>query len=211
MKARAALAGNLCIDVDEPLDAATCTLFANYGVRGVWRYLSDVTTSELAIITSAGLLLFFVNHSRLPGWLPTAAEGTLDAKRDLADFARLGVPVGVHVFFDLEGVGGDSPSNLIAHLNAWAAAVKAAGYIPGLYVGDQSLLTSAQLYGLPDVHLYWHSGSRVVDIAGAEAGPACGWSVYQGSIFDVKIFGVEIDWDFVGGDFQGRLPIGVAA
>jgi len=211
MKVQAAAAGHLCIDVDEPLDGATCTFFKNYGVRGVWRYLSDVTLAEAQTITSSGLILYFVNHSRLPGWIPSADDGALDAKRDIADLKRLGVPAGVHVFFDLEGVGGASPSNLIAHLNAWASAIKTGGYIAALYVGYQALLTSAQLYALPDVHLYWHGASRVEDIAGAEAGPACGWSVYQGSIVDVQMFGVEIDWDFIGGDFNGRLPIGIAA
>jgi hypothetical protein len=212
MKAQAAQAGQLCIDIDEPLSSATCTLFKNYGVRGVWRYLSDLRPAEVQTITSSGLILYFVNHSRLPGWIPSAADGALDAKRDLADLKRLGIPAGVHVFFDLEGVGGGagSVSNLSAHLDAYASAITAAGYTPAVYVGAESLLTSAQLYDL-GFFLYWHGASHVVDVTEAEAGPKCGWSVYQGSIVDVKIFGVEIDWDFVSGDFHGRLPVGVAA
>jgi len=212
MRFQQAQGGDLCVDVDEPLSAGACGLMRAWGVRGVWRYLSDLTLMEVMTITSSSLILYFVNHSRLPGWIPSAAEGALDAKRDLTDLARLGVPAGVHVFFDLEGVGGGAGSvaNLIAHLDAYASAIKAGGYIPAVYVGDQSLLTSVQLYAL-GFELYWKSGSHVVDITGVEAGPECGWSAYQGSIFDVKMFGVEIDWDFISGDFKGRLPIGVAA
>lgn len=212
MKAQVAQAGDLCIDIDEPLDQSTCTLFRSRGVRGVWRYLPDLTSAEVQVIISSLLILYFVNHSRLPGWIPSAAEGALDAQRDIADLKRLGVPGGVHVFFDLEGVGGGAGSvaNLIAHLDAYASAITTAGYIPAVYVGAEALLTSAQLYALGFV-LYWHSASRVEDVLGAEAGPECGWSVYQGSITEVKLFGVEIDWDFIGGDFRGRLPVGVAA
>ncbi len=42
-------------------------------------------------------------------------------------------------------------------------AVKAAGYLPGLYVGGGALLSGEQLYSLPFEH-YWRSQSRVPDI-----------------------------------------------
>jgi hypothetical protein len=210
MRAQIAQAGDLCIDADEPIDQATCTLLRSRGVRGIIRYLSDLTTGEVATIIASGLILYFVNHSRLPGWIPSAAEGALDAQRDIVDLQKLSVPAGVHVFFDLEGVGGGDPAALIAHLDTYASAIAKAGYTPAVYVGAQSLLTSAQLYDL-GFFLYWHGASHVEDITGAEAGPACGWAMYQGSIVDVKLFGITLDWDFVGGDFHGRLPIGVAA
>jgi hypothetical protein len=202
--------GDLCVDVDESLDAAHCQLMVAGGVKGVWRYLSDVKAVEAATITTSGLILYFVNHSRSPGWIPSAADGAADAKTDIANLQRLGIPAGVHMFFDLEGVGGGSPTNLIAHLDAYASAIKTAGYIPAVYVGAQSLLTSAQLYDL-GFTLYWHGASHVEDITGAEAGPKCGWSIYQGSIVDIPMFGVTIDWNFIGGDFYDRLPVGVAA
>lgn len=202
--------GDLCVDVDEPLDAGTCSSMRAGGVKGVFRYLSDLTVSEVATITAAGLILYFVNHSRLPGWIPSAAEGGRDAAGDIANFKHLGIPVGVHMFFDLEGVGGASPSNLIAHLDAYASAIKAAGYIPAVYVGERSLLNSVQLYALGFV-LYWHGASHVEDITGAEAGPDCGWSIYQASMVDIPMFGVTIDWNFISGDFHQRLPVGVAA
>ncbi len=210
MRLAAGKPGDLCVDVDEPLNSGVCGLMRAGGVKGVWRYLSDLTTVEVAVITTAGLVLYFVNHSRLPGWIPSAADGAADAKTDIANLQRLGVPAGAHMFFDLEGVGGGRSTNLIVHLDAYASAIKAAGYIPAVYVGAQALLTSAQLYAL-GFELYWHSGSDVTDITGAEAGPKCGWSIYQGSIVDIPMFGVTIDWDFISGDFKGRLPVGVAA
>ena len=210
MKLASGKPGDLCVDVDEPLDTVTCSLMRAGGVKGVWRYVSDLTIAEVATIVASGLVLYFVNHSRLPGWIPAAAEGASDAKNDIANLQRLSIPAGVHMFFDLEGAGGGSQGNLIAHLDAYASAIKTAGYIPAVYVGDQSLLTSAQLYDLGFV-LYWHSASHVVDVIGAEAGPQCGWSIYQASVIDIPMFGVTIDWDFISGDFEGRLPIGVAA
>ncbi|HTQ41890.1 MAG TPA: glycoside hydrolase domain-containing protein [Polyangiaceae bacterium] len=211
MRLQAARPSDLLVDTDEILDAAKAAALRATGIKGVFRYLGDVSAAEAATILGAGLVLFFVNHSRAYGWIPSAAEGAADGARDVQRLQKLGVPKGVHAFFDLEGVGGGDPRAVIAHVNAWAAAVKAAGYIAGLYVGEQTLLTSDQLFALPDVHLYWHSASRVTDASGKEAGPACGWAIFQGNPVDVVVAGVVVDYDSVYEDHFGRLPIGVAA
>lgn len=200
--------GELCVDTDTALSATECAFFVKSGIKGVWRYLSDLAPVEVATILGAGLKLFFVNHSRLPGWIPSATGGNADAKRDLADLQRLAIPVGVHVAFDLEEVGGGNPGSVITHVDEHAAGIQASKNLAALYVGAGALLNSVQLYALRST-LYWHSCSRVTDAVGLEAGPACGWGVYQGGPPDDVIGGVVIDWDYPIRDFKGRLPIGV--
>jgi len=217
MKLQTASPADLCVDVDEVLVASQCAGLRAASVKGVFRYLSDLTPGEISAITGSGLTLYFVNHSRLPGWIPSSVDGTADGNRDVSQLQKLGVPKGVHMFFDLEGVG-DGPiptaargqANVVAHVSAWAAVVSAAGYIPALYVGAQALLTSAQLYALP-VFLYWASASNITDAAENAAVPECNWSVIQGRPVDVMVAGVEADYDSVYQDNKGRLPIGVAA
>lgn len=202
--------GDLIVDTDEALDATSCSVLRNAGIRGVVRYASDLTVHEVDTIIGAGLILYFVNHSRNPGWLPSAIDGKKDANRDLADLLRLGIPKGVHMAFDLEGVGGGSPSNVIAHVNAHAGGIQAGGYLASLYVGYGALLNSVQLYALRST-LYWHSCSRIVDMAGAEAAPECGWAMMQISPPNINLFGVIVDYNVVMQDFSKRLPVGVAA
>lgn len=225
--------GDLCIDTDAVLDGPKCALLVSKGVKGVFRYLSDISTTERDIILAAGLKLFFVNHSRGVGWVPSAAAGALDAQRDLVNLKRLSIPIGVHVLFDLEGVGGGKPQLVMDHVNAHAAGIQATKNLEGVYVGAQALLDSHQLYSLLST-LYWHSCSRVVDINGNEAGPQCGWAIYQlfpddvtltsapavtglvarmRSMFTPKVTpaSVRIDWNVIQQDFKGRVPIGVAA
>jgi hypothetical protein len=210
MRLQTASPADLCVDTDTILTAAQCAALKAFGVKGVFRYASDVSVTEAGAITSSGLTLYFVNHSRAVGWIPLAAEGTADGERDVKDLQALGVPKGAHMFFDLEGVGGGNPQAVIAHVSAWAAVVSAAGYIPALYVGEGALLTSAQLYALP-VFLYWCSASNVNDIFGNAAVPSCNWSIYQGRPVDTTCEGVVVDFDSVYEDVKGRLPVGITA
>lgn len=209
-------------DTDQVLTTEACALLKSRGIRGVFRYLSGLSSLERDIILASGLELYFVNYAHAAGWRPSAVSGALDAARDLDRLARLAIPVGAHVAFDLEGpsavVTPDSLSpaaSVIAHVTAHALAIAKANYLPALYVGEGSLLTSAQLYALPSV-LYWQSCSRLRDaVANAGLEPMCGYAVSQGRPFDVVITdgttSVTIDYDEVIQDFNGRVPIGVAS
>jgi hypothetical protein len=201
-----------CVDTDEILDGAKCAALWAAGIKGVWRYLEDLTPGEVAAILGSGLKLFFVNHSRLPGWIPSAGDGAMDAARDVLNLKKLGIPKGVHVAFDLEGVGGGitSVSLVEAHVISWSRGVQSSSNLAALYVGEGALLTSRQLFALPPT-LYWASCSLIVDVAGNAAVPECDWSVLQGRPFDVIIGGVKVDFDVVFADNRGRVPIGVAA
>jgi Domain of unknown function (DUF1906) len=206
----------LYCDTDEVLTAAACALLKSKGILGVWRYLSGLTPAERDVILASGLLLFFINFSRDAGWIPSAAEGLADAQRDLTCLSALGIPKGVHVSFDLEGPGG-TVADVIAHVTAHGTTIQASGNLASLYVGEGSLLTSAQLYSLPQT-LYHASCSDLRDAgSGVDAGlvPACDYAIRQGRPFDVvlgssSIVKVTIDYDYVNQDLKGRLPIGVA-
>jgi hypothetical protein len=223
MKLVTATPNALYCDTDQVLTPATCGILKARGIKGVFRYLSGLFQPELSVILGSGLELYFVNYSRDPGWMPSAAAGTSDAARDLAALTRLSIPVGVHVAFDLESPGGTA-TDVIAHVTAHGTDIKKAFFLPSLYVGVNCLLNSPQLYALPSV-LYWKSCS---DLRDGSAGlvPACDYSITQGRPFNVVLtmptyppvggpapppVTVEIDYDSVIEDLHGRLPIGVTA
>ena len=61
--------------------------------------------------------------------------------------AAIGLPMGVSLWLDLEGVASyATAANTIAYVNAWAGEVAAAGFVPGLYVGANQPLTGDELY-----------------------------------------------------------------
>lgn len=202
----------LYCDTDEVLTASQCSLLKSFNIRGVVRYLSSLTLAERDAILDMGLELYFVNYSREPGWIPSASEGAADAQRDLACLSALAIPTGVHVAFDLEGPGGTA-ADVIAHVNAHAGAIKKSFYLPELYVGEGTMLTSAELYDLAS-ELYWQSCSELRDGSSGLV-PLCDYAMIQGRPFDVTLVGygtkVTIDYNFTRQDTQGRLPIGVAA
>jgi hypothetical protein len=212
MKLVTATPNSLYADTDQVLTASACELLKAKNIRGVWRYLSGLTPTERDVILASGLELYFVNYAHDAGWIPSAAGGSADAQRDLARLAALAIPVGADCAFDLEGPGGTA-ADVIAHVSAHAFVIQKAKYLQTLYVGEGSMLTSVQLYDLPST-LYWQSCSRLRD-GNSGLVPYCGYSVIQGNPFDVVIdesgTTVEIDYDYVLQDFDGRLPIGVSA
>ncbi len=164
-------------DADTQLTAAMAAALREAGMTFAVRYLSieaqssgDLSTDEVGIILNAGLALMPVQHVRFANWMPSAALGTEDGKNAVANAMACDLPAGVTLWCDSEGQAGGA-SATIAHVNAWAAVVKAAGYDPGLYVGAGTPLDGQQLYAL-DVDRYWKSFSQVSE-------PTCGWSMIQ--------------------------------
>jgi len=102
-------------------------------------------------------------------------------------------------------VGTLEPANLIAQINAWATNIAVARFQPGLYVGANALLTSAELYALQVVR-YWKGMSRLVDRNGNIAEPSCGWCLSQ-FYKTVTLAGTQVDVDAIGYDYQDRLPM----
>lgn len=157
------------------------------GIRFAMRYLGGLTSAELQAILSAGLLVGLVTYADV-----------FDGPRAVAELRELAIPAGVVVWLDIEGIGPDTSADRVtASVNAWAAAVSSAGYVPGLYVGANACLTSPQLYAL-DVVRYWRSASLVPE-------PACGYCLTQLSP-TITLAGISIDVDVVGHDYRGRAP-----
>ena len=157
-------------------------------------YIDHVTPAELAAQLAAGVMFSPVTY---------ALE--FDGAHTVARLQALGIPRGVTVWLDLESVPASlGHAELVAKINAWARAVIAAGYEPGLYVGAGCLLNSAELYALAVVR-YWHSGSEVpaVDVRG--------YCMRQLRPLEVLVAGVVVDVDVVEPDYKGDVPTFAAA
>jgi len=97
-------------------------------------------------------------------WNPSGAKGSTNGGVAAAEAQKLGVPWGVTVWCDLEGVAPGTPAQrVIDYCNGWHIAVTSAGYVAGLYVGYRAGVTPTQLYkGLRFTH-YWGAYNLNVD------------------------------------------------
>jgi hypothetical protein len=161
----------------------------------VMQYLGSASKAGVATILAAGL-----------GFMPITYADRFNGTQAVAECQALALPKGITVWLDVEGINPlhTTPQQLIKLINDWAATVQAAGYIAGLYVGSGCLLTSLELYDLK-ITRYWHSMSRVVDRNGQLAEPACGWCMHQ-CYSTQTLQGIEVDYNFVCKDNNGRLP-----
>lgn len=165
------------------------------GVEVVAGYLGVITPAVLAAVWGAGL-----------SFMPVTLAGATDASATLAACAALGLPLGTTVWFDLEGKAAFAEGETsIPKLVAWANAVSAAGFQPGLYVGVPQPLTSDELYALPFVR-YWRGQGSIRDRHDALAEPRCGWCMVQAYPQHLRS-GVLVDDDMVQADYLGRLPM----
>ena len=165
MTVKSAIPG-LCFDVDQSMTSAEGNEFFKAGYLACGRYLprtpalvkGNLTALEIQVLLTAGLSIFCVQHCPEPGWAPSAALGTLYGGYAAGYAKAIGLPPGMVVWDDLEMVADGTPAwAVIDYCNAWFSSVNAAGYIPGLYVGYNVVLTPEQLYlHLPFKH-YWRA------------------------------------------------------
>ena len=172
------------------MDAERASALKAAGMAFCTRYLGSITSTEMACILDAGLLLSLVTYA--DKWTPSQTVSELTA---------LGVPQGATVWLDVESVKEDA-ATVTQAINAWADAVTAGGWQPGLYVGASQPLSAVEVYQLRVVR-YWKSMSQVVE-------PQCGWSMVQ-LYKTTTIAGTEVDVDVVSYDYQGRLPTFIKA
>lgn len=131
-----------------------------FAVRYVGREVerpNDLTSHEIADLFSAGLALMVVQHVESDqSWIPSDDKGRRYGEH-AADVAKtLGVPSGVTVWLDLEGVSTlVADTTIIRYCNYWHDRVAAAGYQPGIYVGWHAGLTADQLYRRLKFARYW--------------------------------------------------------
>jgi hypothetical protein len=201
----AALPGMQGFDCDSVLDAVAADRLYGSGFRFAIRYLSrtapqnpgDLSAAEAALILAAGLALTAVQHCPLPGWSPSAAVGQAYGQAAAQNAAAIGLPVGLSLWLDLEGAASwATAAATIAHVNGWAGAVEAAGYLPGLYVGANQPLSGDELYWRLRVTRYWQSASDVPAI------PYRGYCLAQ-ALAPSPIDGVDLDRDVAMNDLFG--------
>lgn len=191
--------GTRGVDTDTPVSDTFARMLLSNRFDFVLRYLSDVTSHELATVLGDGLGVCLVTHSRGVGWSPSAALGTSDGVADVAQLKALGIPATMVIWIDLEGSGG-SAADTAAWVNARAIEIVNAGYVAGVYVGNQCVLNAQQLYALPNVTRYWKAFNLgIPDVQ-------CGFCMLQLYPPDQVIGGLEVDLDVTQQDYEGRLP-----
>ncbi|HYH79916.1 MAG TPA: DUF1906 domain-containing protein [Longimicrobium sp.] len=160
--ATAATPGAKGFDANVTISAGVAQAFVEAGYKFCIRYVGrtamaghDLTAGEAATILQSGLALMVVQHVEEPGWAPSGALGTEYGANAAAFTKAIGVPPGVNVWLDLEGVAdGAATQDVTAYCDNWFAEVQAAGYVPGLYVGYGAGLGPQGLYDLKFQH-YW--------------------------------------------------------
>jgi Domain of unknown function (DUF1906) len=204
--------GAIGCDTDTVLTAESAKALNATGRLFVARYLSlvegerpgDLTQAEAQTILDAGLCLFPVQHVNGPGWAPTAALGDAHGTAAAVDAAGVGFPSGVCVALDLEGAeAGAAAADVIAYCNSWANQVRAANYLPLLYVGAQCGLSGFQLYHELSFTRYWKSESAVPAL------PARGYCMIQFPL-EAAVAGVSIDRDEAQNDGLGGAVVWLA-
>lgn len=192
-------------DTNTVLTAKQATAFIQSGYSFCLRYLSrgngqqpgDLSYAEAKMILDAGLALGAVQHVSAQGWSPNAALGIAYGTNAAHNAASIGLPQGMNLWCDVEGIKtGTSAQSVIEYCNAWYDSVAAGGYIPGIYVGANCMLTGDQLYNNLKFQHYWKSMSSVPDI------PNRGYQMVQGYAKH-PVNGVYIDSDSTQTDQKG--------
>jgi hypothetical protein len=162
----------------------------------------DLTSTEATNILQAGLALMPIYPYPGEGWEPDAASGILCGRRAAAGAQALGFPKNVNLWMDLEGIAPGWPSaNTIDHCNNWFDAVDAAGYVPGIYVGEPVNLTGEQLFSSLKFDHYWRSLSgatpeiptRGYQMLQSSAGPVAGISI-DANVTQRDLLGGNAQW-----------------
>jgi len=206
MKAKVAHVGARVVDslpFSQSATSVSAQTIRSAGAHALAGYLGVINKARLNLLMDAGL-----------GFIPVTLAGAYNngAGDELAQLKALGIPKGVTVYADMEGVKAynTNPDDLIYVLNRWANDIKAAGYIAGLYVGSPQPLTSEELWKLR-VERYWKGQGACRDRNGDLAEPrGCGWGMTQ-MWPSVTAGGVLVDWNMVGADYLSRLPTWCAA
>src|SRR5437868_12268479 len=151
-------------DTAERVSPTAAAAFRRRGYRFCVRYVrrdkphaSALGVSEARSLLSVGIGLMLVQYVESEtSWIPSGAKGATNGGVAAAEAVKLGVPWGVTVWCDLEGVAPGTPAQkVIDYCNRWHIAVTSAGYVAGLYVGYRAGLSLSQLYRALRFTHYW--------------------------------------------------------
>lgn len=164
-------------------DPAGAAALKTAGVDYFVGYLGAMSATRLAAVLGAGL-----------AFMPVTFADAFNGASTVTQCKLLGLPAGCTVWLDLES----APHVDAATANAWATAVRAAGYDPGLYVGANQPFDGAALFAL-GFDRYWRAPGLIPEPSG------CGYCMYQ-LYPSVTRAGLLVDVDFVQADWRGRVP-----
>ena len=201
------------LDVNRPITAGDAAALVEHGYGFAVRYVRrkrkhsyDLTAKEARAILAAGLGLMVVQHVAPEGWTPTATLGSTYGNTAAAEATRIGVPPGVTVWCDLEGVSADASTKaVIDFCNRWHSKVAAEGFVPGLYVGYGAGLDADQLYQSLRFTHYWGA----YNVAAADGPTKRGFQMKQRAANAgdrVPPFDAEFQVDDIHADALGGLP-----
>jgi len=175
-----------------------------FAIRYVGRektYSHDIDRIERDNILKSRLQLGVVQHCPAkPGIFPSKKLGALWGNNAAIFAEQAGYKKGCIIYLDLEDVNiayQNRQQEIIDFCNAWYDECQ--GYTPGIYVGFNTFLSSAQLYHKLKFQDYWRSFSSVPDVEKR------GYAMFQRLWINVN--GIDIDTDEVTGDNLGRRPI----
>lgn len=207
MQAKQAISGALAFDVDQPLSGAQAAAFVAAGYSACGRYVPRtpahvkgcLTALEIQILVTAGLGIFCVQRCPEPGWYPSSALGTEYGQYAAQYASEIGLPAGMHLWLDLEGVApGAVSGDIVAYCHNWASAVSQKGYLCGLYVGWLPGLNPRQIYDLP-FNSYWKAYNYDDGV------PTRGYQIIQKT--EKTLDGITFDPDIIQKDQLGDLPM----
>jgi hypothetical protein len=155
------------LDLTTRLNKVSARQYYNKNFRFVVRYVGrddgsttyvDLNQEEGQAIIDAGLGV--VQHPLAEGWRPTRDLGIRFGSAAARLCGGAGLPVGVTVWLDLEGVAhGTAAQHVIDYCNACNDEVAAVGYIPGVYIGANPGLSADQLYWDLRIASYWRGAA----------------------------------------------------
>ncbi len=186
------------VDTFAPISNTNAQALKGIGVGAVGRYLENLTSTERDGIFAAGLGILPL--STAPTSPLTKELGISRADALFIKATQIGVPTGVHVMVDFEAQQG-AHADIVAYDEALTAELSKHQYIPLAYVGAGQALSGAELYTLPDTHLYWRGGSLGMPE------PSCGFAMWQIPPLEQKLTGVDVDMSITGADLKGRRPV----
>jgi hypothetical protein len=202
------------IDTTERITPRIAVALHTHGYRFCVRYVrrakphaSALNAAEAKAVLDAGLGLMLVQYVESESsWSPSALKGAANGNVAATETTRIGVPWGVTIWCDLEGVAvGTARQRVIDYCNHWHSAVSAAGFVPGLYVGYHSGLTPTQLYSKLRFTHYWGAYNLNSDQFPAVRGLQMKQS---SSRTEDRISGVQLDFqvDRISADHLGGRP-----
>ena len=176
-----------------PLDMAHAAVERGYVF--VLRDLDNLSAAEIDGILDAGLALMLVKQPPATGGY-TPSRGREDGAATLALARALDIPAGMSVFVWVEDTGANTKLDVGDYMERWCEALRAGGYVPGIYVNSSSFSAEELYRNFPFEH-YWKARSL-----GSERSPReRGYQLSQGG--SDTIAGRRVDVDFLHTEHLG--------